>query len=284
MDLAFFQSQLDNYSCTNAEEELNALREMLQEMILASLSRTDFFSKAAFQGGTRLRIFDGIRRYSEDLDFSLLSPELSFDLRPYLDSIATELASLGIELEAVDKSKVSAAVKKGFLKNDTLVRILVLRYIGKNGQGKMARIAIKLEVDANPPSGATYCVDNIFFPFLAAIRNYDHESAFAGKMHALLCRDYVKGRDWFDFIWYASAHIRLNHSLLSSALNQYGPWTGQNVTSDDSWVKCNLIETISQIDWEAAKRDVMPFVFASDRPSVELWSRDLFLKLAQNAF
>ncbi len=284
MDVALFQSHLDNYACTNAEEELNALREMLQEMILASLSRTDFFTKAAFHGGSRLRIFEGIRRYSEDLDFSLLSPDLSFDLRPYLDSIATELASMGVELEVADKSKESAAVKKGFLKNDTLVRILVLNYIGKNGQGKLAKITIKLEVDANPPSGATYCVDNLLFPFLAAIRSYDHESAFAGKMHALLCRDYVKGRDWFDFIWYAGSHIRLNHTLLSSALNQYGPWSGKNVVSNDSWVKGNLIEAISRIDWEAAKRDVIPFVFASDRPSVKLWSKDLFSRLVNNAF
>ncbi|MBQ7651480.1 MAG: nucleotidyl transferase AbiEii/AbiGii toxin family protein [Victivallales bacterium] len=284
MDVTLFQSHLDSYSCTNAEEEFNALREMLQEMILASLSRTDFFSKAAFQGGTRLRIFDGIRRYSEDLDFSLMSPDLSFELRPYLDSIATELASMGIELEVVDKSKLTAAVKKGFLKNDTLVRILVLKYLGKDGQGKLPKIAIKLEVDANPPLGATYCVENLFFPFLAAILNYDHESAFAGKMHALLCRDYVKGRDWFDFVWYVGAHIRLNHQLLSAALNQYGPWAGKGVVSDDSWVKEKLVETISRIDWEAAKRDVMSFVFASDRPSVKLWSKDLFLSLAQNAF
>ncbi len=284
MDIALFQSRLDGYACTNAEEELNALREMLQEMILAALSRTDYFSKAAFQGGTRLRLFEGIRRYSEDLDFALLTPDLEFDLSPYLEQVASELASMGVELEVVDKSKASAAVKKGFVKNDTLVKILVLKYIGKNSQGKLAKISIKLEVDANPPSGATYCIDNLLFPFLSTIRNYDRESAFAGKMHALLCRDYVKGRDWFDFIWYVSAHVRLNHPLLSSALNQYGPWTGKNVVSDDSWVKEQLHEVISRIDWEAAKRDVMPFVFASDRPSVELWCRDLFARLVERAF
>ncbi len=283
-DVTLFQNCLDSYACTNAEEELNALREMLQEMILAALSRTDYFSKAAFQGGTRLRLFEGIRRYSEDLDFALLTPDLEFDLRPYLELVASELASMGVELEVVDKSKTSAAVKKGFLKNDTLVKILVLKYIGKNNKGKLAKISIKLEVDANPPSGATYCIDSLLFPFLSTIRNYDRESAFAGKMHALLCRDYVKGRDWFDFIWYVGAHVRLNHPLLSSALNQYGPWAGKNIVSVDSWVKEQLLEVISRIDWETAKRDVMPFVFASDRPSVELWCRDLFASLVERAF
>ena len=116
------------------------------------------------------------------------------------------------------------------------------------------------------------------------VRNYDRESAFAGKMHALLCRDYVKGRDWFDFIWYVGARVRLNHSLLSSALNQYGPWAGKNIVSDDAWVKEKLLEVITRIDWEMAKRDVMPFVFASNRPTVELWSQNLFARLTEKAF
>ena len=279
-DVALLQNRLESYRCTSAEEEMNALREMLQEMILAALSRTDFFTKAAFHGGTQLRIFEGVRRFSEDLDFALVSKDAAFDLFPYMEKIAAEMSAMGVELEVKDKTKASAAVRKGFLKNDSLVKILELRFAGKRGSaGCPAKISIKMEVDANPPSGATYCAAQLFFPFPASVRNFDRESAFAGKMHALLCRGYVKGRDWFDFVWYVGEGVRINHSLLSSALNQQGPWRGQNVSSNDAWVKARLGEVIGRMDWMVARKDVIPFVYASDRHSVSMWSEGFFKSL-----
>ena len=284
-EIALLQSRLNGYRCTSAEEEFNALREMLQEIILAGLSRTGFFAKAAFHGGTQLRIFEGVRRFSEDLDFALVVPDTSFSLSPYLEGVAAELVSVGVEMEVRDKSKADTTVKKGFLKNDSLVQILDLRFVGrKTAHRRPSKILIKMEVDADPPSGATYSAAQLIFPFPASIRNFDRGSAFAGKMHALLCRPYIKGRDWFDFIWYVSMNVKLNHSLLSAAIHQQGPWAGLGIATGDSWVKAQLLETIHRIDWAAARRDVLPFVHESDRPSVALWTKEFFSSLAEKAF
>ena len=279
-DIALLQNRLDTYRCTSAEEEFNAIREMLQEMILAALSRTDFFVKAAFHGGTQLRIFEGVRRFSEDLDFALVSKDAGFDLLPYMEKVAEEMSALGVELEVKDKTKASMTVKKGFLKNDSLVKILELRFVGKKGTaGTPGKILIKVEVDANPPSGATYRATQLFFPFPVSVRSFDRESSFAGKIHALLCRQYLKGRDWFDFVWYVGERVKINHALLSAALNQQGAWSGSGVSSDDAWVKRQLRQVIGRIDWNEARRDVLPFVYASDRPSVDLWSEAFFVNL-----
>ena len=235
-DIALLQNRLDTYRCTSAEEEFNAIREMLQEMILAALSRTDFFVKAAFHGGTQLRIFEGVRRFSEDLDFALVSKDAGFDLLPYMEKVAEEMSALGVELEVKDKTKAAATVKKGFLKNDSLVRILELHFVGKKGSiGSPGKILIKMEVDTNPPAGATYHAAQLFFPF--------------------------------------------PHALLSSALDQLGPWAGQGVTTDNQWVREQLRQVIGRIDWAEARRDVLPFVYATDRPSVDLWSEAYFANL-----
>lgn len=281
-DIAFLQNRLESYNCIDAEEEMNAIREMLQELILAALSRTDFFTKAAFHGGTQLRIFEGVRRFSEDLDFSLVSEDTGFELLPYIERVAFELDAFGVVMEVVDKSRATQAVKKGFLKNDSIVKLLNLKYaIGNN---RTRKLSIKVEVDANPPAGATYGVAQLLFPFPASVRNFDRGSAFAGKMHALLCREYVKGRDWFDFIWYVTSRVQLNHTFLSNALEQLGPWAGKSVMTDNTWVKRNLIEVVSRIDWLEARRDVRPFVHAIDRPSLDLWSKEFFIGLIEKAF
>lgn len=279
--IELIQRRLAEYDCGSEEEELNAIREILQELILAGLARTDFFTKAAFHGGTQLRIFEGIRRYSEDLDFALVVPNLKFSLKGYLDKVAKELESVGVELEVKDKSKADDAVKKGFLKENSLVRLLELHYVGGKGAwGTPAKTLIKLEVDANPPSGAGYQAQTVLFPYPASVRCFDRSSSFAGKLHALLCRTYVKGRDWFDLIWYASVHAKANCTLLSSALNQQGPWTGQRVTADGRWVRRELLSVIERMDWDAAREDVRRFVYANDRSSLDLWTRDFFTSLA----
>ena len=284
-DIVLIQGRLDEYRCASAEEELNAIREILQELVLAGLSRTDFFVKAAFHGGTQLRIFEGVRRFSEDLDFALVSRDPSFRLLPYLEKVSEELSAAGVEMEVRDRSNASAAVKKGFLKNDSLVNILDLRFVGGRGSpGTPPKISIKMEVDANPPVGATYRALPLLFPFPASVRTFDRESAFSGKMHALLCRQYVKGRDWFDFIWYAGNRTKLNHKLLSSAIDQQGPWAGMGISTSDEWVRERLLEVIARMDWDAAKRDVLPFVYASDRSSFDLWGGDFFSSLAERLF
>ncbi len=284
-DIALIQGRLEDYRCTSAEEEMNATREILQELILAGLSRTDFFVKAAFHGGTQLRIFEGVRRFSEDLDFALVSQDQSFLLLPYLEKVSEELAAVGVTMEVRDKSKASVTVKKGFLKTDSMVKILDLRFVGGRGTlGTPPKISIKVEVDSNPPAGATYRAQQLLFPIPASVRVFDRESAFAGKMHALLCRQYIKGRDWFDFVWYAGVRAKLNHALLSSAIDQQGPWAGRGIATCDKWVRERLMEVIVKMDWSAAKRDVLPFVYATDRQSLDLWSGDFFSSLTEHLF
>ena len=283
--IELLQRRLDEYSCEDEEEELNAIREILQEMILAGVARSDFFTKAAFHGGTQLRIFEGVRRYSEDLDFALLEPDRMFALRSYLDKVATELESVGVTLEVKDKSKADSTIKKGFLKNDSLVRLLELKYTGKKGTlGTPAKTLIKLEIDTNPPAGASYRAQSLLFPYPASVRSFDRESSFAGKVHALLCRTYIKGRDWFDLVWYASVRAKVNHALLTAAIDQQGEWAGMHLQTSDGWVREKLREVVSRMDWDAAREDVRRFVYASDRPSLDLWGRDFFLSLVDRMF
>lgn len=276
----FIQQRLDSYKVETPLEEDHALREILQEYILGAFSRTDYFTKASFQGGTHLRIFHGLQRFSEDLDFALLKPDSRFNLKPYLDRAAMELEALGLSVEIKDKSKIDNTVKKGFLKDDSLVRLLQLHYPSNLGSRLVPRkLTIKIEVDSNPPAGATHEVRELRFPFRSSVMNFDLESSFSGKLHAVLCRTYLKGRDWYDFDWYVSRGVKPNHRLLSAALDQQGQWAGKRVTTDDEWVRRELKAKITEMDFAAASADVLPFVHPFDRPSLDLWSREFFARL-----
>ena len=142
----------------------------------------------------------------------------------------------------------------------------------------MRKLRIKLEVDTNPPLGAAYDMPVLDYPFPAAVRVFDLPSLFAGKLHALLCRSYLKGRDWYDFIWYTARRTHINHELLSAALDQQGPWKGHAPKTDDAWCVEQLSMTIERLDWAQARRDVQRFVKRHELPSLELWTRDFFLQ------
>lgn len=284
-DIDFIQRRLDGYRVKTAVEEDHALREILQEYILAALARTDYFTKVSFHGGTHLRIFHGLRRFSEDLDFALLRPNAAFELKPYLDKVAEELEAVGLSVEIKDKSKAGVTVKKGFLKDDSLVRIVQLRYLQNIGSRQTPRkLTIKIEVDANPPVGATHETQLLRFPFRAPVTNFDLPSSFAGKMHALLCRTYVKGRDWYDFDWYVAEGVRLNHGLLASALDQQGPWTKRQVVTDDAWVYRELMKVIDQLDWDKSRDDVAAFVPSDELAVLDNFNAAHFASLAKKAF
>jgi len=198
MSVKIIQDRLDSYGCQSTLEEEQALREITQEIVLAALGRTDFFQKAGFQGGTCLRIFYGVNRFSEDLDFALQKPESSFLLKPYLDDLAKEVKAYGYALELDDRSKVDQAVRQAFVKDNSLGNLLRLNY--KPATGPLRKLRIKLEVDTNPPAGAAFETKYLDFPFPSAVCVFALPSLFAGKLHALLCREYLKGRDWYDFI------------------------------------------------------------------------------------
>ena len=276
MSVKIIQERLDAYAAKSMIEEEQALREITQEIILAALGRTDFFRQAGFQGGTCLRIFHSLNRFSEDMDFALNVPNLSFSLSGYMDQVCRELLVYGYTLEIDDRSKAAAPVKQAFLKDDSVGKLLHLLYRSRNGP--MRKLRIKLEVDANPPHGASYEMPILDFPFPVAVRVFDLPSLFAGKIHALLCRDYLKGRDWYDFIWYTARKTSINHGLLASALKQQGPWQGQDLNVNDAWCSAQIRNVIMEIDWKQARQDVQRFVKPHELPSLELWTRDYFLQ------
>ena len=275
MSVRMIQDRLDGYACRSTLEEEQALREITQEIVLAGLGRTDFFQKAGLQGGTCLRIFHGLNRFSEDLDFALQVPDSSFVLRPYLDVLARELIAYGCSLEMDDRSKADQIVRMAFLKDDSLGNLLQLAYRPTTGPSRKLRI--KLEVDTDPPAGAAVETKYLDFPFPSAICVFDPPSLFAGKLHALLCREYLKGRDWYDFIWYTARKTPVNHELLACSLEQLGPWHGQRLHVDREWCVHQLRAKIEATDWVQAREDVRRFVKPSETPSLNLWSREFFL-------
>lgn len=275
MSVRMIQDRLDSHSCRSTLEEEQALREITQEIVLAALGRTDIFRKAGFQGGTCLRIFHGLNRFSEDLDFALQTPDPDFALGPYLDAIAKELTAYGYGLEIDDRSKAERAVRMAFLKDDSIGKLLQLAY--RPATGPSRKLRVKLEVDANPPAGASFDTRYLDFPFPSAICVFDLPSLFAGKVHALLCRDFLKGRDWYDFIWYTARRTPPNYELLTSALTQQGPWQGQRLPVDRAWCLDQLRDRIQGTDWEQAREDVRRFVKPSELSSLDVWNREFFL-------
>lgn len=276
MSVQIIQERLDSYQCKSTLEEEQALREITQEIMLAGLGRTDLFDRAAFQGGTCLRIFHSLNRFSEDLDFALDTPDSDFQMGPYLDHLVKELLVYGFQPEIDDRSKKGTPVRQAFVKDDAVTELLDLKY--RPGRGPMGKLRIRLEVDANPPSGASYEMPVLDFPFPSAVRIFDLPSLFAGKLHALLCREYLKGRDWYDFIWFTARKTPINHDLLSAALDQLGPWKGQSPKTGDAWCVDQLMRIIRQVDWEQARRDVERFLKPHELPSLDHWTRDFFLQ------
>jgi len=274
MSIDMVQVRLDNYRCTDALQEAQALREITQEIVLAALSRRNFFKYAVLQGGTCLRIFYGLNRFSEDLDFSLIAPDAEFNIEPFVRGVADEIEAFGYRAEIIDRDRRRQTVRKVFLKDDSIGKILTLRHLRKDRSQKAIRI--KLEVDTKPPANGTSELKYLDFPFVAEVVAYDESSLFAGKLHALLCREYEKGRDWYDFLWYVSRKTRINLQLLQAALLQQGPWKEQDIEVDVEWVCARLDERIDSTDWTALREDVRRFVHPIEYSSLNLWSKQLF--------
>ncbi len=275
MSLQIVQQRLLDYNCKTDIEEQHAIREITQEVALAALGRGDFFKHAVFHGGTCLRIFYGLNRFSEDMDFMLKDGNPGFQLKDHIKHLADELAAYGYDIEITDRSKVDATVKKAFLKDNSLGKVIDLRHADKTGP--TAKIRIKLEVDTNPPSGGGRELKYLDFPFVSSVTVQDMPSLFAGKIHALLCREYIKGRDWYDFIWYTGRRPGVNYDFLTSAINQLGPWKGRDITVDSTWLLNKLERKILSMDWKQAAEDVRRFVRTEEQPSLNLWGKDLFL-------
>jgi predicted nucleotidyltransferase component of viral defense system len=259
---------------TNALEQENALQEAMQCYVLAALARSRFFSRAEFQGGTCLRILYGMNRFSEDLDFLLRKPDPEFEWQRYLNRVRDDCADEGIPFELQDRSETDRAVKKAFLKTDSVGKVLLLDLPFSRRESR--KIRIKLEIDTNPPAGSTREIRYLTFPVTAAITTQTLESGFATKSHALLCRSYTKGRDWYDFVWYVGKRVVPSYGLLANALAQVGPWAGERVEVTRAWYLAALAARIREVDWAQARADVMRFVPAREQEGLRAWGEDFF--------
>jgi predicted nucleotidyltransferase component of viral defense system len=272
---------LSKYDIKNKTDETNAMKEIIQEIVLCGLSRGGFFDVAAFYGGTALRIFYGLNRFSEDLDFALLEPNKEFDLSKYFSFIEKEVKSYGLNLTITAKQKTKESnITSAFLKGDTKEHILKF-FPNENIKNvtSLKDIKIKLKVDVNPPSGAEYEFKYKLLPSPHQIRLYDESSLFAGKIHAVLCRGWnnrVKGRDLYDYIFYLSKNASINIELVKQKL------MGSKIEGiDDSFniikLKNMLAEKFKQINYTEAKDDILPFI--EDTDSLKLWSADFFIEI-----
>lgn len=275
------EAMLSRYSPTNNYERESAIKEILQEIALAGLSRGGFFEKAAFYGGTCLRIFHGLNRWSEDLDFALLSKDPDFKLDDYFPALEKEFKSYGIDISVETRKKdEDAPVQSAFLKGNTMT--LMMSFFPKSEDAKRVvsnqKIKIKFEIDTDNPSGGVTEFKYRMLPAPYEIQIFDESTLFAGKIHAIICRDYkhhVKGRDYYDYLFYLGKGSKFNLAYLENKLKNTGGKIGNDETLTLERVKELLKERFEVVDYESAKKDVSRFI--SDQESLKLWKKELFL-------
>lgn len=279
------KKKLGDKKATSLDENKNALKEIIQEVALLGLWRSKFFEHAAFYGGTCLRIFYGLNRYSEDLDFSLLTPDKDFSLKRYFNSVKDELESLGLKAkieESEGKGKEDSQVQSAFIKSGTRVSLLNIDPTGDLGKKVQNNelLKVKFEIDIDPPLDFQTENKTLLQPIPFSVKNFSAEDLFAGKMHALLYRGWgnrVKGRDWYDFVWFIGRGIPVNINHLKSRMVQSGHWKVENEL-DLKKLKELFIDKIEKTDLDGAKVDVRRFLV--DQDALKLWNKDFFIDLA----
>ena len=268
---------LEEYNPTTHADAEQALREIMQEIALAGLQRAGFFEQAAFYGGTALRIFYGLNRYSENLDFSLLEVNSNFSLQPFLNGIITEFNAAGMQVTVKEKIKTHKTnIESAFLKSDTIWKELVLEnIIPQAGLGLRTGIKIKLEVDTAPPLGFETEEKLLLKPFSFYVKCLKEQDLFAGKMHALLFRKWkqrVKGRDWYDMEWYVKKGIalNLNHFLLRA--QDSGDWKNESISKKEFLQL--LVNKITNTSIKSVREDIIRFI--PDSRVLDIWSPAYF--------
>lgn len=267
--MTMFEQMLSKYRIVSENDRRNAEFEVMQQIALAGLYRGGFFSKAAFYGGTCLRIFHGLERFSEDMDFSLLSKGENFNFESYFPSVVSEFRAAGREVVITKKDKKNfGKVESAFLKEDTSVYDIRFRTV--------KGVKIKIEVDTDPPLGFLTESKLSLHPFSFMSRCFTLPDLYAGKMHALLFRNWksrVKGRDWFDFEWYVRNDVPLDFRHLQTRTFEFN-----GIEMDRSDFKERLKDRLASVNIEMVRRDVMPFLKNSEATAI--WSNDYFLQLA----
>lgn len=278
------RAMLGRYPCRTRDDYINALREILQELALLGLWRSKFFEHAAFYGGTALRVLYGLERYSEDLDFSLLEPDPEFSLGVYGAALRREIGGFGFRVEFEQKEKVrKTAIESAFLKADTYSQLLTVEADPNllPGLHPGTILKIKLEVDTDPPGGFETESRYLLQPIPFAVRVYCLPDLFAGKLHAVLCRRWqsrVKGRDWYDLVWYAGRHPQVRLSHLEARLRQSGDYGDAALLRLDR-LKEWLRQAVEGLDIEQARTEAGRFV--RDRRSLDIWSQEFFYQVVE---
>jgi hypothetical protein len=268
------RARLASYKPANDIEEENATKEIIQEIALYGLWRAKFFDVAVFQGGTSLRILHKLPRFSEDLDFMLLKPDPDFDWSPYLKILTETFEEYGLKPEAVSKDQMENRIRRAVIKDNSIANQLDLSFPNRDPRRKLK---IKLEIDVEPPEGSHDEYSFLDFPVDYEVRHQDMASNFALKIHALLCREHLKGRDWFDFSWYVAKGVFPNLPHLQAALGQFGPWAEESKLAVNSkWLETVMMSKIQSIDWKEAAEDVRRFLRPLEEESLKLWSARFF--------
>ena len=266
----FFEQALSRYQIHNAKEKYNALYEITQQIVLAGLHRGGFFDRAAFYGGTCLRLFHHLPRFSEDMDFSLLTPDDGFVFENYFQPIIDEFDHLGrkVEIKKKDK-KMFGRVDSAFLKDNTDVYNVAFQ--------TEKTVKVKIEVDTQPPLLFQTEQKALTLPYTFMVRCFQLSDLFAGKMHALVFRNWktrVKGRDWYDFEWYVRWRVPLDFKHLQERIREFN---GIEMSVED--FKAALKERLATTNIEDVKLDVRGFL-SGDPSELDIWSNDYFLQLA----
>lgn len=276
-------NMLKRYKCVSQQDYKNALKEIIQEIALLGLWRSKFFEKGAFYGGTALRILFGLERFSEDLDFSLLATEPNFDLSTYQRAIRVELESFGFNVSIEQKVKTQeSAILSAFLKANTFEHLIKISAPGLKKSHFDEVIKVKLEIDTDPPLQFHTTTHYLLLPIPFSVKVFSEPDLFAGKVHALLCRNWknrVKGRDWYDFVWFISRQTPVHLKHLEERLRQSKHYI-EDYPLTEQKVKESLHTKIDSLNIQQAKQDMLPFL--RDDSQINIWSPEFFHHLVNN--
>ena len=276
-----FEMMLNKYQPKDNSERENAIKEIVQEIVLSGLSRGGFFDKVVFYGGTCLRIFHGLNRFSEDLDFALQNKDEDFKIEDYFPAIKKELISYGLDMDVVkkEKSKGDNDIQSAFVKGNT--QILLMSFFPNNNEVdnviKDQTIKIKFEIDTDNPKGGVVETKYRLLPAPYEIKVFDEPTLFAGKIHAILCREYknrIKGRDYYDYLFYCAKGTKINLEYLENKLKNSNK-ISNDIKLDLPSLKKMLQERFASVDYNLARKDVSSFI--TDQESLSLWSKELFI-------
>lgn len=278
------EQMLAKYELNSDYDRVNALKEIIQEITLSGLSRGGFFKKAAFYGGTALRVFYGLDRFSEDLNFSLIEKDEKFDLSKWFAAIENEAAAYGLKLSVEQKVKTNdSAIKSAFLKGNTREHLLI--FYDDSGMLNHFHgnelIKIKFEIDTDPPKGAFFEKKYRLLPAPYEVNIYDEASLFAGKIHAVICRKWknrIKGRDLYDYVFYLGRETKVNMTHLRARLIESGV-IRENEVCEINDIKKLLNDRFENIDYKQAKEDVIPFI--KEPSKMDMWSTEFFKQITE---